>query len=186
MARIKKENAEKEVVETAEITETAKSATRDNNKKVSIPQTYEIPVKSNVQGTLVFVSKKSGQEIVWGETGDVAYLEYADLITMRNTAKKFFECNWIIIEDTNEYTADEILYALNVDRYYNQFVTIDEIFEMSNDEIEKIVPTFSKGYKEMIASKLLDFIRIEHPSIDSTLRRSAFEKALGISIKENI
>ena len=89
---------------------------KDYSKKAKIPKDYDIPVKSNVQGKLIYTSKKTGYTEEWDEMGTIAYLEYDELVSMRNSHKKFFEDNWVLIEDTDDYTADEIYYSLNIDR----------------------------------------------------------------------
>ena len=76
-----------------------------NQRKTDIPNTYEIPVKSNVAGGLTYVSRKNkGLEFYWEHTGDVEYIEYSELISMRNTQRKFFENNWIVIIQQMKFT----------------------------------------------------------------------------------
>ncbi len=160
---------------------------KDYSKKAKIPKDYDIPVKSNVQGKLTYTSKKTGYTEEWDEIGMVVFLEYDELVSMRNAHKKFYEDNWILIEDTDDYTAEEIYYALNVDKYYKNiaiFETLDDVFSLSVSDIEKIVPTLSVGYKRNIASRAMQLIVDNDVRMDSTAKIKALEKALGINLRE--
>ena len=160
---------------------------KDYSKKAKIPKDYDIPVKSNVQGKLTYTSKKTGYTEEWDEIGMVVFLEYDELVSMRNAHKKFYEDNWILIEDTDDYTAEEIYYALNVDKYYKNiaiFETLDDVFNLSVSDIEQIVPTLSAGYKRSIASRAMQLIVDNDERMDSTAKIKALEKALGINLRE--
>ena len=160
---------------------------KDYSKKAKIPKDYDIPVKSNVQGKLTYTSKKTGYTEEWDEIGMVVFLEYDELVSMRNAHKKFYEDNWILIEDTDDYTAEEIYYALNVDKYYKNiaiFETLDDVFNLSVSDIEQIVPTLSAGYKRSIASRAMQLIVDNDERMDSTAKIKALEKALGVNLRE--
>lgn len=166
---------------------TEKVERKDYSKKVKIPKDYDIPVKSNVQGKLTYTSSKTKYTEEWDEIGMVAYLEYDELISMRNAHKKFFENNWILIEDTDDYTASEIYTALGVEKYYKNialFETLDDVFNLSVSEINKIIPTLSQGHKTNIASRAMQLIADNDERMDSTSKIKAFEKALGINLRE--
>ena len=74
--------------EKAKESDVVSEAKERNQRKTDIPNTYEIPVKSNVAGGLTYVSRKNkGLEYYWEHTGDVEYIEYSELISMRNTQR---------------------------------------------------------------------------------------------------
>lgn len=153
-------------------------------ERIKIDSDYLIPVRSNVGGILYYKSKKTGYEEIWDETGTVIEMEFGELISMRNGQKKFFENNWIVIEDTDDYTADEIYKALNVDKYYTSnglYDNIDDIFSFSAKKIEEVVPTLSKAIKETITTKAYTMLAEDDSRLDSNAKRKALEKALGIS-----
>ncbi len=161
---------------------------KDYSKKAKIPKDYDIPVKSNVQGKLIYTSKKTGYTEEWDEMGTIAYLEYDELVSMRNSHKKFFEDNWVLIEDTDDYTADEIYYSLNIEKYYKNiaiFETLDDVFDLSIADIEAIVPTLSNGYRRNIASRAMQLITDGDRRMDSTAKIKAFEKALNVNLRED-
>lgn len=163
-------------------TKTADKPSKPN--KVKIEPDYLIPVKSNVGGVLYYKSKKTGYEETWDETGTVIEMEFSELISMRNSQKKFFINNWIVVEDTDDYTADEIYKALNVDKYYTSnglYENIDDIFSFSAKKIEEVVPTLSKPIKETILAKAYTMLAEDDSRLDSNAKRKALEKALGVN-----
>ena len=114
-------------------------ASAEKPVRIKIESDYLIPVKSNIGGVLYYKSKKTGYEERWDDTGVVIEMEYGELVSMRNSQKKFFINNWIVFEDTDDYTADEIYKALNVDKYYTSnglYKDIDDIFNFSAKKIE--------------------------------------------------
>ena len=156
-----------------------------SNKKKSISTDYMIPVKSGVNGILVYVSKKTfGYEVEWNNFGDIEYIEYSELLSMRNTTKAFFENNWIYFEDTDDYTAQELYEALRVDRYYKNTVLgkdINSIFDKTPDEIQEIITPLSKGIKETIA--LTARAKIDAGELDSIKRIETLEKSLNVELR---
>lgn len=180
MARTKK--ADEITVEKTPVVEEK----RDYSKKVQIPMNFEIPVKSNVQGGLVYVSRKTGYTERWEQMGDVVYLEFQELVSMKNASKRFFTDNWVIILDTEEYTAEQIYYALQVDKYYKNisaFEDIDDVFKLSITDIGKIVPELSNGYKQIIITRAITLIKENSPLLDSKKKINALEKALGVELE---
>lgn len=152
--------------------------------RVKIDADYLIPVKSNVGGVLLYKSKKTGYEETWDETGTVIEMEYGELVSMRNSQKGFFVNNWIVIEDTEDYTAEEILVALNVDRYYTSnglYENIDDIFNFTPKKIGEIIPQLPKPVRETIITKAYTMLADNDERLDSKRKVEALEKALGIS-----
>lgn len=157
-----------------------------NSRKIEIPMSYEIPVKSNVAGGLVYVSSKNrGYEYVWDHTGDIAYMEYGELLSMRNSYRKFFENNWITIEES-DYTAEEVYKALGVDKYYSfTFGSMDDIFTMNEKQLSDVVPTLTKGFKENIVNRAKDLYKEGSDIFDSNKKVRMFEKIFDMTF-ENI
>lgn len=156
-----------------------------NVKRKSIPADYMIPVKSGVQGILVYLSKKTyGYTVEWNSYGDIEYIEYSELLSMRNTSKAFFENNWIFFEDTDDYTAQELYEILKVEKYYKNTVlgeNLDDIFLMTTDEIISTIAPLSKGLKETIALSARN--KIDSGELDSIKRIEALEKALNVELR---
>jgi hypothetical protein len=125
------------------------------NKK--IPLDTNISCKSAVRGTLTYLSKRmAGYQVMWNDFGDEEFLEFQELMSMRNTDLRFFKDNWIVIEDSDEYTAQEIMDALRVSQYYKANVDIDNfdsLFTESPDKIKIEVSKMSSGLKSTVAMR---------------------------------
>lgn len=150
--------------------------------KVEIPSNTIIPVKSGVHGILTYSSKKTyGYIVDWDDYGSVEFLEYGELLSMRNTQRSFFENNWIFIEDTEDFTAEEIYRALAIDKFYSNIITgndLDALFVMSPDDIKKTVSILSNGVKQNIAAVAKS--KIESGEFDSINRIKALEQSLNL------
>ena len=100
---------------------------------------------------------------------------------MRNTARRFFEDNWIVLEDTEEFTSVQLYDFLRVTKYYeNAFTpeTIDTIFDMNDKEIIRVVSELSKGMKDTIATRAKK--KIDAKELDSNKKIEALETALNV------
>ena len=150
--------------------------------KIDIPTNAIIPVMSGVHGILTYSSKKTfGYTVDWDDYGAVEYVEYGELLSMRNTQRSFFEKNWIFIQDTDEYSAKDIYAALAVEKYYKNVIVgedLDSLFTMTPDEIKETISTLSDGVKQNIASIAKG--KIESGELDSINRIKALEESIGL------
>lgn len=177
-AKLRAEYEEKLKTATENMKETAKSI--QNSAK--IPLDTIVPVTCNVVGGAIYKSSKiNGYTITWDNYGSVEYVELSELVAMRNTARRFFEDNWIILEDTDEYTAIQLYEFLKVTKHYEKVFTpenIDSIFELSDKDIIKTVSELSKGMKSTIATRAK--MKIDAKELDSNNKIEALETALNV------
>lgn len=147
-----------------------------------IPLDLEVPVTSNCTGKLIFVSKKSnGYSVEWAEYGMTEYMEIGELLSMRNTDRRFYEDNWIVIGDTDDYTANDIYKFLKVDKYYESVYTpdnIDDFFLLSPNDMIKNIARLSTGMKECISVKAQEMIN--NGILDSNKKIDALSEALKV------
>lgn len=176
-AKIRAEYEEK----LSEIKEEPKSTAKRIQRAAMIPLNTIVPVVCNIIGGATYISKRNaGYMIEWDDIGYVEYMELGELSSMRNTDRRFFEDNWIVIEDTDEYTSLQIYDFLKVSKYYEGVLNpenLDEIFTYSKSKIVKVCSTFSKGMKETIA------VRAKQKLDDGTLDKNivdTLEDVLGI------
>lgn len=154
----------------------------------NIPLNTTVLVRSNCYGQLVYKSKKTGFQIEWDNVSSQQYLTLDELLTMRNTYRKFFEKNWIIIEGftDEEYadiSAEEILDFLQVKSFYTNLLcpeNIDELFRMSPEEIEKRIARISSGSKDFIIIRANELI--ESRQLDGLNIIDALEKSLNCEL----
>lgn len=181
-ADIEKQYAKKLEEEKSKLAVSNTNTKTVSKTKLEIPSNTIIPVRSGVHGILTYSSKKTfGYIIDWDDYGSVEFLEYGELLSMRNTQRSFFENNWIFIEDTDDYCAEDIYKSLVVDKYYNSVVTgddLEKLFIMTPEEIKKMVSVLSSGVKQNIASVAKS--KIESGEFDSINRIKALEESLGL------
>lgn len=161
------------VTTVAEIEKVASSQNTAEAKKEITNDTL-IECKCGVYGSLIYKSTLNpGYVVEWSEFGEVQDIEYRELVAMRGSQKRFFEDNWILIED------QDVLHKLGVERYYKNALTtenFDKVFKMSADEIQKIVPTLSAGTKDAIKLKAYELVK--SGELDSVSAVKALEQTL--------
>lgn len=124
-----------------------------------------ITIRNGFNGRLVYVSKRTGERLVWDEFGSEQDMELQELKNAKNSARAFFENNWFMIDDP------EVIAYLGVERYYKnalRFDSFDELFSKSPEEIKERVALLSAGQKasvayrarQLIAAKKIDSIRV--------------------------
>ncbi|CAB1252199.1 conserved protein of unknown function [Ruminococcaceae bacterium BL-6] len=150
-----------------------------------IPLDLIVSCKSAVHGTLTYVSKRiNGYTVVWNDFKDEEFVEFQELLSMRNTDLRFFRDNWIVIDDSGGFTAQEILDALKVSKYYKAGINVDNFDSLFNESPEKIEETISKmssGLKDTIAIRAKQLYNAG--TLDSRKRIEALEKSLGIELE---
>lgn len=191
MARPRKDAVATTKTEEHKVTVTAEKEVKKVEKpkaKPKIPLDLEVPVVNNTPGTLIYISRRSGgMNASWGEYGDIQYLDIRELISMRNTDKRFFTDNWIGINgsDDGEFTADDIYKYLRVDNLYTNYIPperIDEFFGYEPEEMASEIADMTPGMRDVIITELHS--RIASGSIDSVSKISALEKAFGMKFTE--
>ena len=162
--------------------EELKSNATEIQNTAKIPLDTVVPVVCNVTGGAIYKSAKTiGYTIDWDAYGSVEYVELSELVSMRNTARRFFEDNWIVLEDTEKFTSVQLYDFLRVTKYYeNAFTpeTIDTIFDMNDKEIIRVVSELSKGMKDTIATRAKE--KIDAKELDSNKKIEALETALNV------
>ena len=162
--------------------EELKSNATEIQNTAKIPLDTVVPVVCNVIGGAIYKSAKTiGYTIDWDDYGSVEYVELSELVSMRNTARRFFEDNWIVLEDTEKFTSVQLYDFLRVTKYYeNAFTpeTIDTIFDMNDKEIIRVVSELSKGMKDTIATRAKE--KIDAKELDSNKKIEALETALNV------
>lgn len=92
---------------TTDANETASETKVLTEKTQRIDGNYFVPVKSNVKGELIYASKDDSYREIWYGYGEVIEMEMRELIKLRNSHKGWFQNNWIVLEGTDEYSAQD-------------------------------------------------------------------------------
>ena len=151
-------------------------------RSAKLPLDTVVPVICKVVGGAVYESQRfKGYPIHWDSYGSVEYIELSELVSMRNTSRRFFEDNWIVLGDKEDYTAEQLYDFLKVSNLYKNIYTpenINDIFKLEPNDIIKKVSNLSKGMKSTIATKAKEMI--DAKELDSNKKIEALETALNV------
>lgn len=165
-------------------TTAAKAAVQETpvSPAVEITNDTMVECRSGVVGNLIYKSLLNpGYTVEWDDFGDVQEMEYRELVSMRSNQRRFFEENWILIDNP------VIIKKLGVERYYKNSLTTDdfeEVFTMPAEKIKEVVPTLPGGTKDAIASKAKK--KIESGELDSRSAIKALEDSLAVELEDTI
>lgn len=128
---------------------------------IKIPVDEEFVVRSNVFGSLYFESRQKDLVLEWDNSGDEEYVTYGDLNKIRNQSKAFFEKNWIVIDGNDSYSSEDVYKALRMDKFYQSYLTpddIDELFDLDTNDIARLISTYTDGMKETIKTRAKELV----------------------------
>lgn len=154
-------------------------------QKTKIPLDYVIGIRSGVQGTLGYISPKTHYSITINEYGGRDTLTYDDLVSMRNAHIRYFKENWLFIEDTEDFTAEEIYHALGVEGYYAsilQMEDVDAVLSLPADSLQKKIENVSKGVKETLVSRARQLMLDGSDIMDSNKKIKVLEDTFGVEL----
>lgn len=148
-AQLEKELREKIL---SELKEENESSTPEEKpyRRVEIDRYEPIPVMNATSGQLVFISNKTGIEYNWEEYGDVEYLEYQELLTMRSGHKKFLHEPYIII------LHDDAVNNLGLTKMYENLIDLDDIesiFKLPLAKFKEVIDSSPRGVVHTIITK---------------------------------
>lgn len=147
--------------------------------KKDLPLNTLVPCSNGTYGKLIYVSSRTGETHEWDEYGDTEYLELSELVTMRNSQKRFFTENWIMIDDM------DVLQFLGVEKYYEKALNSEEmesLFETDPNELSEKIHGMTDGMKNTVAFYASE--KIKDGSLDSRKMISVLENALGVELIE--
>ena len=126
---------------------------------------------------LVYESKNQiGYRVDWDGFLQENWIEYKELINMRNSQRAFFEQPWVICDW-------EVLVDLKVDHYYKNIIDLedlDSIFKKSSEELEKTLKIVPMGIKKLIVDRAFELRR--EKKLDSLNTIETIEKTLNIDL----
>lgn len=150
-----------------------------------IPLDLIVTVKNNQTSPLLYRSNDDSTLLEWDEFGSEEYMTVRELVTMRNSQRRFFEDNWITLDDTDEYTADELYKFLRVDKMYSKILDIwqiEDLFHSKPSEVKAVISTLSKGMKQTIKDFAIK--KYKSGALDSKQLIKALEESLMIELEE--
>lgn len=105
---------------------------------------------------LIYVSKSQvGYRIEWEGYLSENWMEYKELVNMRNSQRSFFKEPWIICEW-------DVLTSLRVDSNYKNIIdleNLDKIFNQNPKDLEKTLKIVPDGIKKLIVDRAFELRR---------------------------
>lgn len=141
-----------------------------------------VELQSCTEGKLVYASK-SGYHIEWSEFGDVHLVPISEIIKMRNEQPAFFRNHWVYPVSDN---AQEVINALQLDRYYNKLSDLknfDDLFDYEPEQIALALRDAPQFMKENVARRCAQLVA--DGTLDSVAVVEAVEKATGFQVRDN-
>ena len=141
---------EEEVKVEPVVTTTRKRPTRKARPKID--KNEPIACTSVVEGAVVYVSRKTGLRVIWQNYGDMEYIDFEELLTMKASTSAFLTEPYIIVEN------DDVMEYFGLTNLYSKLFEIDiddldGFFQLSPSVIEGKIKNLPKGYRETIAMK---------------------------------
>lgn len=167
----KKEKAKENIAKvTATATKKEKKKKRDMDELISVICITNTP--------LVYESKSQvGYRIEWGGFLEENWMEYRELINMRNSQRLFFEEPWIICDW-------DVLEDLNVTHYYKNIIDLENLddvfFKKSPKELEKTLKIVPSGIKKLIQDRAFELRR--EKKLDSLNVIETIENTLNVDL----
>jgi hypothetical protein len=148
-----KEQARKEVeaeqVNTSEAT-TTEPVNHPVSKRMEIDRFAQIPIMNVTNGKLIYESRKTGAAWRFLNYGDMEYMEFQELLTMRSSQRKFFDEPFILVMD------DDAVEHLGLTKMYANIKNpeqIDDVFKLSQLDFEDVLDKSPRGIKHLIISR---------------------------------
>lgn len=150
-----------------------------------IPDKTLCSVRSNVTGNLIYESQMYSE--IWHNKDDVLDLPFEELVDIRRKSRGFFENNWIIVDDAEGFTPQDVYATLGVSQYYSEKangIDLDDIISMKAVDIPKAVEKMTEAQKANFANYIRDLLKNEDKRVDSKTKINALSKALGVDFND--
>lgn len=154
------------------------------NKKTESPKIKRqrdlsemICVVNITNSKLIYISKSvPGYRIDWDGYLDENWIEYKELINMRNSQRSFFQEPWVMCDW-------EVLKDLKVDNYYKNIIdleNLDLLFQKSPEQLEETLKVIPDGIKKLVIDRAFELRR--EKKLDSLSIIEVIEKKLKVDL----
>lgn len=165
-----------EVVEEVKVAETPAKPSRKSIATIDLNDL--VPVVSLVD-SVIFVADSTKAEYEWDSKGDVLYITYGELISMKGRQKRFLDEMWVYIDD------EEVVRALNLTSLYEKYDEIKSLEEYlnihaTNYELKEVLQKLPSSIKKSLGRQAAQLI--EEGSLDGHQKIKALEESLGVDL----
>ena len=168
-------NVPQEQVKQQEVAPTKPKAT-----KASLYQerTREIPVRSCINGRVIYKSKKTGVTYKWLEKGTYEILTIDELLNMESQSQKFLHSPWLMVDD------EEVIEAFNLQELYDLVAKVEDIdsfINMSLGEQKQIYNKLPKSLQNQVYNHIYN--KVESGEIDSKSKIRELEELVQMELE---
>lgn len=179
-SKVAVEPVEAPVVEAAVVEEETvkEEVVKEEVKKKSFKPNDGIPCTSITSGGLFMVGKKTGTLYSWVDSGDVAYVEYADLVAeVRSRGMYAFRPRFVVDDQDfiNEFPELDTLYV----KLYSKR-DLEQILSLSPTQMRSVIDGLPDGAKDAV--KTMAVTAIERGELDSINRIKVIDEIFGTNM----
>lgn len=152
LAKAIEESDKEEVIE-----ETTEKGLKVASKKrlTTIPKDLDVIIMNNTNGRFAYTCPRTQNRHDIDTFGDMDRITLAELSTMKNSHKIILDKFWILIidVDSDEFTVEDVLYYLQLDKLYEE--------ALSNEEIDNLLKKVALNKFEKILKSLNNVMAVK-------------------------
>ena len=141
-------------------------------------RTREIPVRSFINGRVIYKSKKTGVTYKWLEKGSYEILTIEELLNMESQSQKFLHSPWLMVDD------EEVIEAFNLQELYELVAKVEDIdsfINMSLGEQKQIYNKLPKSLQNQVYNHIYN--KVESGEIDSRAKIRELEELVQMELE---
>ena len=141
-------------------------------------RTREIPVRSCINGRVIYKSKKTGVTYKWLEKGTYEILTIDELLIMESQSQKFLHSSWLMVDD------EEVIEAFNLQELYDLVAKVEDIdsfINMSLGEQKQIYNKLPKTLQNQVYNHIYN--KVETGEIDSKSKIRELEELVQMELE---
>ena len=141
-------------------------------------RTREIPVRSCINGRVIYKSKKTGVTYKWLEKGTYEILTIDELLNMESQSQKFLHSPWLMVDD------EEVIEAFNLQELYDLVAKVEDIdsfITISLGEQKQIYNKLPKTLQNQVYNHIYN--KVETGEIDSKSKIRELEELVQMELE---
>ena len=141
-------------------------------------RTREIPVRSCINGRVIYKSKKTGVTYKWLEKGTYEILTIDELLNMESQSQKFLHSSWLMVDD------EEVIEAFNLQELYDLVAKVEDIdsfITISLGEQKQIYNKLPKTLQNQVYNHIYN--KVETGEIDSKSKIRELEELVQMELE---
>ena len=141
-------------------------------------RTREIPVRSCINGRVIYKSKKTGVTYKWLEKGTYEILTIDELLNMESQSQKCLHSPWLMVDD------EEVIEAFNLQELYDLVAKVEDIdsfITISLGEQKQIYNKLPKTLQNQVYNHIYN--KVETGEIDSKSKIRELEELVQMELE---